>query len=41
MNNLEAEEAIIQFNNPLSPVCIKSAKDPDYIYIVTPVRVLF
>lgn len=41
MNNLEAEEATINFNSPLSPVCVKSSKDPDYVYIVTPVRVLF
>lgn len=41
LKNLESEEAIMEMNTSLSPVCIKSAAEPDYIYIVTPVRVVF
>lgn len=41
LKNLESEEAILEMNTSLSPVCIKSADEPDYTYIVTPVRVVF
>ncbi len=41
LKNLESEEAILQMNTSLSPVCITSDDEPDYKYIVTPVRVVF
>lgn len=41
LKNLESEEAILEMNTSLSPVCIKSAQEADYTYIVTPVRVVF
>lgn len=41
MKNLETEEAEIELNNSLSPVCIKPTNEEEYIYIVTPVRVIF
>lgn len=41
LKNLEAEEAILSMNTSLSPVCITCEQEPDYIYIVTPVRVVF
>ena len=39
--NIETEEAEINLNNSLSPVCIKPISEEEYIYIVTPVRVIF
>ncbi len=41
LKNLESEDAILQMNTSLSPVCITSEDEPDYKYIVTPVRVVF
>lgn len=41
LKNLEAEEAILSMNTSLSPVCVTCEQEPDYIYIVTPVRVVF
>ena len=41
MKNIETDEAEINLNNSLSPVCIKPTSDEEYIYIVTPVRVIF
>lgn len=41
LKNLEAEEAVLSMNTSLSPVCITCEQEPDYIYIVTPVRVVF
>ena len=41
LKNLEAEEAILSMNTSLSPVCVTCADEPDYTYIVTPVRVVF
>ena len=41
MKNIETEEAEINLNNSLSPVCIKPDSEEEYIYIVTPVRVIF
>ena len=39
--NIETEEAEIKLNNSLSPVCIRPDSEEEYIYIVTPVRVIF
>lgn len=41
LKTVEAEEAIFSMNTSLSPVCITCEQEPDYIYIVTPVRVVF
>ena len=41
LKNLESEEATFSMNTALSPVCVKSTEEEDYIYIVTPVRVVF
>ncbi len=41
LKNMEAEEAILSMNTSLSPVCITCEQEPDYTYIVTPVRVVF
>ncbi len=41
LNNITSEEAIIELNSSLSPVAIKPIDDENYIYIVTPVRVIF
>ena len=41
LKNIDAEEATIELNNSLSPVCIKPVSEEDYLYIVTPVRVVF
>lgn len=41
LKNLEAEETIFSMNTSLSPVCITCEQEKDYIYIVTPVRVVF
>ena len=41
LDNLEAEEAVLSMNTSLSPVCVTCADEPDYTYIVTPVRVVF
>lgn len=41
MNNIQSEKATIELNSSLSPVCIKPVDEPDYTYIVTPVRVIF
>jgi DNA polymerase-3 subunit beta len=41
MKNIETEEAEIHLNNSLSPVCVRPSSDEEYIYIVTPVRVIF
>lgn len=36
-----SEEVVMEMNNSLSPVCIKPVSEENYIYIVTPVRVIF
>ena len=36
-----SEEVIMEMNNSLSPACIKPISEENYIYIVTPVRVIF
>ena len=41
LKNLESEEAVLSMNTSLSPVCVTCEQEPDYIYIVTPVRVVF
>ena len=41
LKNLESEEAVFSMNTALSPVCVKSAEEEGYTYIVTPVRVVF
>ena len=41
LKSLEAEDAILSMNTSLSPVCVTCEQEPDYIYIVTPVRVVF
>ena len=41
MKNMETESAEINLNNSLSPVCIRPDNKEEYIYIVTPVRVIF
>lgn len=41
LKNLEAEEAVLSMNTSLSPVCVTCEQEPDYTYIVTPVRVVF
>lgn len=41
LTHLEAETAELSLNTSLSPVCITSAADSGYTYIVTPVRVVF
>lgn len=41
LKNMDAEEASMELNNSLSPVCIKPISDEQYVYIVTPVRVVF
>lgn len=38
---IEAKDMLLSMNTSLSPVCVTSEEDPDYIYIVTPVRVVF
>lgn len=41
LKNIDAEEVTLELNNSLSPVCIKPVSDEKYLYIVTPVRVVF
>ena len=41
LKNLDAEEAVFSMNTSLSPVCVTAEEEADYIYIVTPVRVVF
>lgn len=41
LNNLDSDEVTLSMNSSLSPVCITSENEPGYIYIVTPVRVVF
>ena len=41
LKNVEAESIIMSMNTSLSPVCITAPEEDNYIYIVTPVRVMF
>lgn len=41
LKNIDTEDAIFEFNNSLSPACIRPSGDEKYLYIVTPVRVVF
>ena len=38
---VEAEDVLFSMNTSLSPVCITAPEEDNYIYIVTPVRVVF
>ncbi|MEG1726739.1 MAG: DNA polymerase III subunit beta [Acidaminococcaceae bacterium] len=40
LKNIDGEEATMELNSALSPICIKSDNDEQYLYIVTPVRVV-
>ena len=41
LKNLSDEQASMELNTSLSPVCIKPLIESNYLYIVTPVRVIF
>ena len=41
LKNIDAEQVELAMNTSLSPVCVTSEEEKDYIYIVTPVRVVF
>lgn len=41
LKNLNDEQATMELNTALSPACIKPTVESNYIYIVTPVRVVF
>jgi len=41
MKCIESEDVVMRLNNSLGPVSIQASDDEDYIYIVTPVRVIF
>ena len=41
LKNVESEEVLLSMNTSLSPVCITTPEEDNYIYIVTPVRVVF
>lgn len=41
LKNVEAEEVTMSLNTSLSPVCVTCDEEQDYIYILTPVRVVF
>ncbi|WP_405379423.1 DNA polymerase III subunit beta [Phascolarctobacterium sp.] len=41
LKNIDADEINMAMNTSLSPVCITCEAEKDYIYIVTPVRVVF
>lgn len=41
LKNVESEEVVLSMNTSLSPVCITAPEEDNYIYIVTPVRVVF
>ena len=41
LKNVESEEVLLSMNTSLSPVCITAPEEDNYIYIVTPVRVVF
>lgn len=41
LKNIEAEQVTLSMNTSLSPVCVTCEEEQDYIYIVTPVRVVF
>ena len=41
LKNVDAEEVLLSMNTSLSPVCITAPEEDNYIYIVTPVRVVF
>lgn len=41
LSNLDSDEVTLAMNSSLSPVCISADSEPGYIYVVTPVRVVF
>lgn len=41
LKNIEADEVTLSMNTSLSPVCVTCEEEADYVYIVTPVRVVF
>ncbi len=41
LKNITEEQATMELNTALSPACIKPINEDNYIYIVTPVRVVF
>lgn len=41
LKNADSEKLVMEMNNSLSPACIKPVSEDDYLYIVTPVRVIF
>lgn len=41
LKNVDSDEVILSMNTSLSPVCITSPSEENYVYIVTPVRVVF
>ena len=41
LKNVDAEEVLLSMNTSLSPVCITAPEEDNYIYIVTPVLVVF
>ncbi len=41
LKNLDSEKVCFSFNNSLKPVRVQEPEQPDYTYIVTPVRVNF
>ena len=41
LKNSSSDEIVMQTNNSLSPSCFNPVGEDDYIYIVTPVRVIF
>ena len=41
LKNVDSEEVLLSMNTSLSPVCITAPEEDNYIYIVTPVRVVF
>ncbi|MDD4085165.1 MAG: DNA polymerase III subunit beta [Acholeplasmataceae bacterium] len=41
LKNIDDEEVTIEMNNSLSPACIRPVSEENYLYIVTPVRVVF
>ncbi|MGM9529902.1 MAG: DNA polymerase III subunit beta [Phascolarctobacterium sp.] len=41
LKNVDYEEVLLSMNTSLSPVCITAPEEDNYIYIVTPVRVVF
>jgi DNA polymerase-3 subunit beta len=41
LKNAGSEGITMEMNNSLSPACLRPLSEEDYLYIVTPVRVIF